>query len=84
MINVKIYCCREHQDYDNVYNTIRETLDEKGAEYDIKRISRQEEICHSRIQAQPHIVINRQVVYVGYCPKKDEVLQVLKIMQLLK
>lgn len=84
MINVKIYCCREHQDYDKVYDTIKETLDEKGAEYDIKRICRQEEICHSRIQAQPHIVINWQVVYVGYCPKKDEVLQVLKIMQLLK
>ncbi len=84
MINVQIYCAKKHQDYEKTYNIIKEVLKDCGEPYNIERIYKTEDIYRRRILYQPHIVINRQVVYTRGCPKKEEMVQILKTMGLIK
>lgn len=84
MLNVKIYCPQTHPDYDTTYNIVEEVLQEQHLSYTIERINRFEDLYRLRILYPPQIVINSRVVYSRRCPQKEELLQILQKMRLIK
>ena len=84
MLNVKIYCPITHPEYDTTYQVIEKVLQEQKLNYIIERINKLEDLYRLRILYPPQIVINGRIVYNRRCPLKEEILQILEKMRLIK
>ncbi len=84
MLNVKIYCPTTYPEYATTYQNVDEVLSEQNLNYIIERISKLEELYRLRILYPPQIVINNRVVFSRRCPQKNEILQILHKMHLIK
>ncbi len=84
MLNVKIYCPITYPEYETTYQIVNEVLHEHNLNYIIERVSKMEELYRLRILYPPQIVINNRVVFSRRCPQKDEILQILHKMHLIK
>ncbi len=84
MLNVKIYCPTTHPDYDTTFQIVKDVLSNEKLNFTIDRINKLEELYRLRILYPPQIVINCRVVFSRRCPTKEDMLQILKKMHLIK
>lgn len=83
MINIKIYCTKQHQDYQTTYDVINKVMMNNNLDFVIKRITEPKAIALQHIVYEPHIVINSFVVYTKGCPSEKEMENILHKLKII-
>jgi len=84
MINIRIYCPKNHKEFETTHEVVKKAFLKHNLECRIYSITSEDIIYQTHINLLPHIVINNQVVYCGSCPKDSEMDLILKRMHLIK
>lgn len=84
MINIKIYCSRNHEAYERIYDIINEVMCKSNHCFEIKRISEPKILRMQKIVCEPHVVFNSQVVYTKTVSSGKDLKDILQRLKLIK